>query len=119
MSAARVRHVGKNFKKGKRSHLGNLQIQSNPGDSLIALMLCGYVYVVSATALNVMAGREADAHAATLEGRLGALQQRYYSLARAISAESAVSLGLAPVAETDYVYRPSTVGIVYTGDNAN
>ena len=87
--------------------------------ALIALMLCGYVYVVSATALNVMAGREADAHAATLEGRLGALQQRYYSLARAISAESAMSLGLAPVAETDYVYRPSTVGIVYTGDNAN
>jgi hypothetical protein len=85
----------------------------------IVLMLCGYVYVVSVTALNVMAGREADAQAASLEGSLGALQQRYYSLSHAISKETAAQMGLQPVAETAYVSRPSTVGIVYTADNAN
>lgn len=85
----------------------------------IALLLCGYVFLVSRTALNVIASREADARAAKLESALGMLQQRYYTLAQAITSDRAAHLGLQPVAETAYVYRPSTVGMAYTPDTAN
>lgn len=85
----------------------------------IGLSLCAYVYLVSQTALNVIAGREATAHAASLEGAVGSLQERYFSLSRSVAKTPAGSLGLAPVASTAYVYRPSNVGMAYTANNAN
>ncbi len=85
----------------------------------IALSLCLYVYLVSATALNVIAGREASTKAAALEGDVGILQQRYFSLSRSVAKTPTGELGLMPVTATAYVYRPTSVGMAYTPDNAN
>jgi hypothetical protein len=85
----------------------------------IALSLCFYVYLVSATALNVIAGKEANAKAASIEGDVGLLQQRYFSLSHRVANTRADAIGLVPVVGTAYVYRPSSVGMAYTADNAN
>ncbi len=85
----------------------------------IVILACVYVYLVSATALNVIASREATAHAAVLESAVGTLQQQYFALSQAAAAVAPASLGLAPVADTSYVYRPTTVGVLYPADNAN
>ena len=40
-----------------------------------------------------------------IEGSMGALEQQYIALSRSINADSAGTIGLAPVAATSYVYR--------------
>lgn len=86
---------------------------------IIVVFACAYVYLVSATALNVIASREASARAANLEGAVGTMQQQYFALSQEAAAASPASLGLAPVSDTSYVYRPTTVGLASPADNAN
>ena len=76
---------------------------------LIALM-CGYLYFVSASVLNVMARKEALGHIAKLQGTIGGSEQQYFTLSHAISPSAGASLGLRPLAKTQYVYRPGNVG---------
>lgn len=85
----------------------------------IVCTCCLYAYLVSMTALNVIAGREAAARAATLESTVGSMQQQYFALSQAVAAAAPDSAGLVRVAETAYVYRQSTVGLVTSTDNAN
>lgn len=85
----------------------------------IVIFACTYVYLVAATALNVIASREASARAATLESAVGTMQQQYFALSQAAAAAAPASLGLAPITETSFVYRPTTVGLVSPADNAN
>jgi uncharacterized protein YlxW (UPF0749 family) len=85
----------------------------------LAVVLCAYAYLVAATALNVIASKEASTRATALEGQVGSLQQRYFDLSQSISSESIAALGLSPVVDTVYVYRPSTVGLAGSADHAN
>lgn len=85
----------------------------------IISVCCLYAYLVSMTALNVIAGREATARSARLESTVGRMQQHYFTLSQTVAAAAPNSVGLVPVSETAYVYRQSTVGLVTAADNAN
>ena len=83
-----------------------------------AILLCGYLYFVSASVLNVMARQEASQRALSLQGEIGGLEQRYFTLSRTMTPETAHSLGLSALSATDYVYQPGTVGVVDIVRNA-
>lgn len=76
---------------------------------LIALA-CLYLYFVTASVLHVMARREALSKITAIQGSIGALEQHYFTLTEGLSASEGHTLGLAPVEETAYVYRPGTIG---------
>ncbi|MBI5470025.1 hypothetical protein HY968_01755 [Candidatus Kaiserbacteria bacterium] len=84
----------------------------------IIVLLCIYLYLVCASVLNVMARREARASSKTLQGSIGALEQKYFALSEGITTDVAASLGLAPIERTAYVHRPGAVGIVESDLNA-
>ena|SRR3989344_530141 len=77
--------------------------------ALIAL-ICGYLYFVSASVLNVMARKEALTRTALIQGSIGGLEQEYFKLSQSVRPNSGAALGLSPVAQTQYVYRPGNVG---------
>jgi hypothetical protein len=78
-----------------------------------------YLYFVTASVLNVMASKEALAQVDTIQGSIGQLEQRYLDLSESTTPDEAASLGLSPVASTEYLYRPGNVGAATIADNAN
>ena len=84
----------------------------------VAILLCAYLYFVSATVLIVIAQREASRSSAALQSDIGVLEQKYFSLSQEITEEIAGTLGLEPIAARSYVYRPGTVGIGSVTSNA-
>lgn len=86
---------------------------------VLAALMAAYAYLVAATALNVIASKEASSRAAALEGEVGTLQQEYFALSQSVSDESIGAFGLTPVTHTAYVYEPSTVGLAGRADHAN
>jgi hypothetical protein len=87
--------------------------------AIACILACTYVYLVSMTALNVIASREAATRAASLESTVGTMQQQYFSLVQEAAMIPPESLGLTPVGHTSYVYKPTTVGLLSPADNAN
>jgi hypothetical protein len=85
---------------------------------IFVLCLLTYVYFVSASVLNVMAQREADRNSQLLEGEIGKLEQQYFALSHAVTAQNAQEIGLVPIQKTAYVYRPGAVGVVSVSSNA-
>ncbi len=77
---------------------------------ILAAAICGYLYFVSASILNVIARKEALARVSVIQGSIGGLEQHYFELSSGIGPESASSLGLAPVSNQTFVYRPGNVG---------
>ena len=77
-----------------------------------------YLYLVSASVLNVIAQKEADRTSAALESDLGELEGKYFTLSQDITPEHAQKLGLKPLTASSFVYRLSTVGVAHTGQNA-
>ena len=75
---------------------------------LIALV-CGYLYFVSASVLNVIARKDALAQVAVIQGSIGGLEQQYFKLSQAVTPQSGQALGLSPVGQPKYVYRPGNV----------
>ena len=86
--------------------------------AIFCACLCGYLYFVSSSVLNVIAQREADQYAQKLEGRIGTLEQRYFALSHEVTPQNAALLGLVPIQKTAYVYRPGSVGIAPVSRNA-
>jgi hypothetical protein len=84
--------------------------------ALVAL-IGGYLYFVSASVLNVMARREAIAQVAQIEGTIGGLEQQYFALSESVSPQLGAALGLSPARNTQYVYRPGTIGAVTMARN--
>ncbi len=72
--------------------------------ALICLAFC-YVYLVSATVLNVVARRETAVHTTHLSTDVSELERAYFAASAGISPESAGELGLVPVAHVAYVHR--------------
>lgn len=72
--------------------------------------VCGYLYFVSASILNVIARKEALTRISVIQGSIGGLEQHYFKLSSGISPESGPELGLAPISKQHYVYRPGNVG---------
>ncbi len=77
---------------------------------LLIAAIGGYLYFVSASILNVIARKEALTKVSVIQGSIGGLEQRFFELSSGIRPESGPSLGLAPVGEKTYVYRPGNVG---------
>lgn len=71
--------------------------------ALLAFFIMGYLYCVSSSVLNVIARKEAAGKAAQLESRIGQREQDYFKVAESVTPEAGAALGLAPVAQTDYV----------------
>lgn len=73
---------------------------------LLALCVFGYLYFVSASVLNVMARREADAQTAKYQSSIAEMERQYFALKGGVDESAAPSLGLSPISDTQYVYRP-------------
>lgn len=80
--------------------------------------ICIYLYFITASVLNVMARKEALVQVNNIQGSIGTLEQHYLALSQATSPDEGVALGLAPVATTQYVYRPGNVGAATIAGNA-
>lgn len=74
--------------------------------ALLAVLVFAYFYFVIASVLNIIARKEADAQASKIESAVGDLEQQYFALSQEITPQAARELGLAPVSQTQYVYRP-------------
>jgi len=85
--------------------------------AILILVVCGYLYFISSSILNVIARKEALAHVSAIQGSIGGAEQRYFELTKAISPQSGPSLGLAPIANQHYVYRPGNVGAATIAPN--
>ncbi|MFA7310178.1 MAG: hypothetical protein WC050_04720 [Candidatus Paceibacterota bacterium] len=86
--------------------------------ALLVLLLCGYLYFVGASVLNIMARKEASAKTTNLQSAIAGMEQQYFALSQSVDASSAHALGLAPVTGTQYVYRPgnaASAGVVARG----
>lgn len=78
---------------------------------LFFVLAAGYLYFVASSILNVMARSDAMAHSRTIERSISTLEQDYLALSEGITPQRAGELGLAPVADTVYVYRPGNAAI--------
>lgn len=85
-----------------------------------ALLLCvaGYLYFITASVMNVVARREAGVRSAAIEGSIGSLEREYFALSNAVEPEAAAEIGLVPVSQTAYVYRPGPLGAATIASNA-
>jgi type II secretory pathway component PulM len=81
--------------------------------ALISLAMC-YLYFVSSSVINIMARKEALSRSVAINASIGSLESRYFALSQSITPNSAVAVGLTPIAATDYVERPGTVSIAGT-----
>lgn len=78
--------------------------------ALLVALACLYLYFISATVLNVIARKDALGKVARVEGTIASLEQRYFALSKEVNPGQAAAVGLAPVFDTSYVYRPGNVG---------
>ena len=84
----------------------------------LVVLVCGYLYFVSASVLNVIARKEALAEISKIQGSIGGLEQQYFTLSEGVTPQAGATLGLSPIEDTQYVYRPGNVGAVTIAPNA-
>jgi hypothetical protein len=80
--------------------------------ALIAILLaliCAYLYFVVASVLNVVARKEAMSRGKQLSSAIGAYERDYFAISEKVKPDAGASLGLYPVSNISYVYRPGTV----------
>ena len=77
-----------------------------------------YLYLVSASVLNVIAQKEAGGRSAKLESHLGVLEGEYFSLNERVTQSHAAELGLKPLNGSSFVYRHTSMGAAATVQNA-
>lgn len=86
---------------------------------MIALLaLCfAYLYFVGASVMNIIARKEMSAEATRLQSAIASIEQEYFALANDIDESVAVSYGLAPVENTQYIYRPGNAAAATIAGN--
>ena len=72
----------------------------------LMVLLCGYLYFVGSSVMNIIARKEADTQTGQLQSSIATLEQRYFALGQSIGASNEANLGLIPILNTEYVYRP-------------
>lgn len=87
--------------------------------AVLIFLACLYLYFITATVLNVIARKDALGKVARIQGSIGGLEQEYFALSGEVNPASAKGLGLAPVSNTSYVYRPGNVGAATIAGNDN
>lgn len=73
---------------------------------VLALLVCAYLYFVTASIMNVIARKDALSQIDQLQGQMGSAEQQYFALSQQMTPSEGASLGLVPVQNTQYVYRP-------------
>lgn len=76
----------------------------------LLILVFAYIYFVGASVLNVIARKEALARATQLTTAIGGFEKEYFAVSQGITPDAGADLGLAPVSNTAYVYRPGAVG---------
>ena|SRR3989338_78693 len=76
----------------------------------LLVLVFSYIYLVGSSAFNVIARKEALAQSARVGASIGVSEREYFAASQKVTPEEGLSLGLAPVAKTAYVYRPGAVG---------
>ena len=97
----------------KKTTFTTLLVQEHPTEfllrrvtiGLIILSFFGYVYFVSSTVINIIAGKEANTHTASLTSSIAELESEYFARTNEISKQTSESLGLVPVGEKHFVTR--------------
>lgn len=84
---------------------------------IVGLLFCSYLYFVGASVLNIIARKEADAQSLGIQGSVGVLEEQYFALSQSVTPQDAPSLGLAPVSQTAYVYRPGDAAVAPIADD--
>lgn len=84
--------------------------------ALLGIILCGYLYFVGASVLNIIARKEASRSSASLQGSIAVLEKQYFVLTEAVTPQTGASLGLSQVNATDYVYRPGATAAAQSAD---
>ncbi len=84
----------------------------------VVTLVAGYLYFVSASVLNVIARKDALTQVAKIQSAIGGLERQYLALSQSVTPSTDVAIGLSPVENTQYVYRPGNVGAVTIGRNA-
>ena len=74
--------------------------------AIFIVLVCAYVYFVASSIVNVMVRADALAEIRDTESSIGALEQQYLAISEDVTPQKAQALGLAPVQNTAYVYRP-------------
>lgn len=85
---------------------------------LLAVLFCAYFYFVSVSVLNVIGEKQADASAANIQGSIASLEQQYFALSQSLTPQAATAMGLTPIENTQYVYRPGDAAVVATAQRA-
>lgn len=78
----------------------------------LAMLVFVYVTFVSLTIVNVIARKEAGDQATALRAVVGQLERDYFAFSDGVTEDNGSALGLSPVSDTDFVYRPGAVGVV-------
>ncbi len=77
---------------------------------ILCALVCAYIYFVGSSAFNIIARKDALAQATRVRATIGSFERDYFAASQKLTPEAGLSLGLAPVSTTVYVYRPGTVG---------
>lgn len=82
--------------------------------ALLGIILCGYLYFVGASVLNIIARKEASRSSVALQSSIAVLEKQYFALSSAVTPQTGSNLGLTKVNDTDYVYRPGATAAAET-----
>jgi len=85
--------------------------------AVLFILVCAYLYFVTASVLNVIARKEAMTQGTQLGTAIGAFEKDYFAISQTVKPDAGVALGLSPVSNTAYVYRPGAVGQAETPHN--
>ena len=85
--------------------------------AVLFILVALYLYFVSSSILNVIARKQALSEGAQLGTAIGSYEKDYFAISETVRPEAGESLGLSPVKNTAYVYRPGAVGQALTSNN--
>lgn len=77
---------------------------------LAVVLVAGYVFLVSASVINIIARKDAHAAMGQTTSAIAELEEQYFARIESIDEERASDLGLVPVAETHFVERTVRLG---------
>lgn len=84
--------------------------------AVLGIILCGYLYFVGASVLNIIARKEASRASQGIQSTIARLEKEYFVLSESVTPDSGIVLGLSPVRATDYVYRPGATASARPAD---
>ncbi len=85
---------------------------------ILGFVICGYLYFVGASVLNIIERKEASSEIERLHSSIAMLEQEYFALQSRVTPLAAHDMGLTAVTDTDYIHRPGNAAINMTAPDA-